>query len=187
MVPYNIIAPDMFLFDIGKKFHLQEADIHYNEDRDSLLGRGGFGHVYKGLYKNKQVAVKRYTSSKEESFKELRIEAKILQKLRHPCLVCLVGVCMNPYALILEMAPLGSLKSHILTEKRTPIPRLVIYRMAGQVAAALSFLHSNGIIFRDLKSSNVLLWSVDPEALCHCKVTDFGLATYQSPVGCTWH
>ena len=36
---------------------------------------------------------------------------------------------------------------------------------------------------RDLKSSNVLLWSLDPDALCHCKVTDFGLATTQSPVG----
>ena len=74
----------------------------------------------------------------------------------------------------LEEAPLGSLKSHIILEDPVPLARLVTFRIATQVAAALRFLHSRGVIFRDLKSSNVLLWSLDPDALCHCKVTDFG-------------
>ena len=65
-------------------------------------------------------------------------------------------------ALVLEKAPLGSLDK-ILIEKQQPIDRVVIHRMAVQVAAALKFLHSNGIIFRDLKASNVLVWSLDPE------------------------
>ena len=182
-IPCYLIAPELFLYDLDKKFHLKESDIAYKEDSDSLLGRGGFGNVYQGEYKGKPVAVKKYVTSKEEAFKEVRSEAKMLQKLHHPCLVCLVGVCLNPHALILEKAPLGSLKSHLLREDPIPIPRLVIFRMATQVAAALRFLHSTGVIFRDLKSSNILLWSLDPEALCHCKITDFGLATYQSPVG----
>ena len=179
----KLVAPELFLYDLDKKFHLKETNIVYNEDSDSLLGRGGFGNVYHGEYKGKPVAVKKYVTSKEEAFKELRSEAKMLQKLHHPCLVCLVGVCLNPHALVLEEAPLGSLKSHILRDDPIPIPRIVIFRMATQVAAALRFLHSTGVIFRDLKSSNILLWSLDPEALCHCKITDFGLATYQSPTG----
>ena len=153
------------------------------EDTNSLLGRGGYGNVYHGQYKGKSVAIKKYICSLEDAFKELRSEAMMLQNLHHPCLVCLVGVCLNPYALVLEEAPLGSLKSHIILEDPVPLARLVTFRIATQVAAALRFLHSRGVIFRDLKSSNVLLWSLDPDALCHCKVTDFGLATTQSPVG----
>ena len=180
MVPRKLIAPELFLYDLDTKFHLKEGDF---QDSDSLLGRGGYGNVFHGQYKGKSVAIKKYVCNLEDSFKELRSEAMMLQNLHHPCLVCLVGVCLQPYALILEEAPLGSLKSHIIVENPIPIPRLVIFRIATQVAAALRFLHSRGVIFRDLKSSNVLLWSLDSKALCHCKVTDFGLATTQSPIG----
>ena len=181
MISCKLIAPELFLYDLEIKFHLKEGD--YVEDTNSLLGRGGYGNVYHGQYKGKSVAIKKYICSLEDAFKELRSEAMMLQNLHHPCLVCLVGVCLNPYALVLEEAPLGSLKSHIILEDPVPLARLVTFRIATQVAAALRFLHSRGVIFRDLKSSNVLLWSLDPDALCHCKVTDFGLATTQSPVG----
>ena len=51
-----------------------------------------------------------------------------------------------------------------------------------QVAAALKYLHNSGVI-RDLRSANVLLWSLDPETLCHCKLTDFDIAMYATPIG----
>ena len=84
-------------------------------------------------------------------------------------------------ALVLEEAPMGSLQNHLMD--KTPIHRLVIHRMAAQVAAALHFLHSAGIIFCNLKAANVFLWSLSPNSLCHCKLTDFGIATHLAPVG----
>ena len=177
------IMPDLLLQDLDGKFLLKAEEIKYQEDQDSLLGEGGFGKVYRGKCKGKSVAIKKYLTRNEEAFSELRTEAKVLQKSHHPCLVCLVGVSVYPLmALVLEEAPMGSLERHLI-KKIAPIPRLVMFRMAAQVAAALRFLHSRGIIFRDLKAANVLLWSLDEHSLCHCKVTDFGIATHLSPFG----
>ena len=182
-VPLADIVPDLLLQDIDPEFLLNSEDINYNEDESSLLGKGGYGKVYRGKCLGKSVAIKKYLTRNEEAFGELRTEAKLLQKAHHPCLVCLVGVCVHPMmALVMEEAPLGSLEKPLI-KKKVPIARLTMFRMAAEVAAALRFLHSTGIIFRDLKAANVLLWTLDPESLCHCKVTDFGIATHLSPVG----
>ena len=177
------IVPDLLLQDIDHSFLLSLHDIYYQEDEASLLGKGGYGKVYRGSYQNKSIAIKKYLTHNEEAFVELRSEAKLLQQLHHPCLVCLVGVCIHPMmALVLEEAPCKSLEFPLL-KKKIPIHRLTIFRIAAEVAAALRFLHSQGVIFRDLKAANVLLWTLDPASLCHCKVTDFGIATHMAPVG----
>ena len=177
------IMPDLLLKDLDKGFLLKPDEIIYQEDKDSLLGEGGFGKVYRGKCRGKNVAIKKYITRSEDAFNELRGEAKVLQKSHHPCLVCLVGVSIHPLmALVLEEAPMGSLERHLI-KKPTLIPRIVMFRMAAEVAAAIRFLHQHGIIFRDLKAANVLLWCLDEESLCHCKVTDFGIATHLAPFG----
>ena len=177
------IVPDLLLQDIDPNFLLSADDISFQEDEASLLGKGGYGKVYRGKCRNKSVAIKKYITRSEDAFTELRSEVKLLQQLHHPCLICLVGVCVHPImALVLEEAPLKSLEFPIL-KKKVPVHRLTIFRIAAEVAAALHFLHGQGIIFRDLKAANVLLWTLDPASLCHCKVTDFGIATHIAPVG----
>ena len=177
------IVPDLLLQDIDPNFLLTADDISYQEDEASLLGKGGYGKVYRGKCQNKSVAIKKYITRSEDAFTELRSEAKLLQQSHHPCLICLVGVCVHPImALVLEEAPLKSLEFPIL-KKKVAVHRLTIFRIAAEVAAALRFLHRQGIIFRDLKAANVLLWTLDPASLCHCKVTDFGIATHMAPVG----
>ena len=181
-VPIVDIVPDLLLQDICMNFLLNISELEYNEDDDSILGVGGFGKVYRGKCRGKSVAIKKYLHG-DEAFSELRKETMLLQKSYHPCLVCLVGVCVHPMlGLVLEEAPLGSLDKSCLKDK-IPIHRIVVHRIAIQVAAALKFLHDRDIIFRDLKAANVLLWSLDPDSLFHCKVTDFGIATHVSPVG----
>eukprot|EP00731_Ephydatia_muelleri_P031259 Em0022g773a len=176
------IVPDLLLQDISVKYLLNISELDYKEEENLVLGTGGFGKVYRGRCHGKSVAIKRYLKG-DEALSELRKEAMILQQFHHPCLVCLVGVCVHPImAMVLEEAPMGSLESPLI-KARLPIHRLVIHRIAVQVAAALNFLHEGGIIFRDLKAANVLLWSLDPESLCHCKVTDFGIATNLTPIG----
>ena len=54
-----------------------------------------------------------------------------------------------------------------LLEKNIHVHHLTFFRIAAEVAAALYYLHSHGIIFRNLKAANVLLWTLDPDSLCH--------------------
>ena len=177
------IMPDLLLKDLDKVFLLKPGEINYQEDKDSLLGVGGYSKVYRGKCHGKNVAIKKYITKDEDAINELRSEAKVLQKSHHPCLVCLVGVSIHPLmALVLEEAPMGSLERPLI-KKSIPIPRIVMFRMAAEVAAALRFLHHRGIIFRDLKAANVLLWSLEENSLCHSKVTDFGIATHLAPFG----
>lgn len=70
-----------------------------------------------------------------------------------------------------------------LVKRKLPIHCIVIHRILAQVASSLECLHSKGIIHRDVKASNVLLWSLDPMSLFHCKITDFGTTIHKAPNG----
>ena len=181
------LVPDLLMADLDTAFLLDSSEVIYKKDKESFLGNGAFGEVYHGKYKDQSVAVKLYTTKEGnrvgEGLKELRSESKVLQQLHHPCLVCMVGVTLHPtMSLVLEEAPLGTLQTPLLKEQK-PISRIVMYRIAIQVASALHFLHSIYIIFRDLKADNVLLWSLSPDHLINCKVTDFSIATHADPGG----
>ena len=181
------LVPDLMLADLDPAFLLNSNDVIYQKDKDNFLGKGGFGEVYSGKYEGRSVAVKLYTakeaSNVQEWFKQLRSESKVLQQLHHPCLVCMVGVTVHPtMSLVLEEAPLGGLQNPLLKEPKA-ISRIVMHRIAVQVASALHFLHSINIIFRDLKADNVLLWSLSPDHLINCKVTDFNIAAHGDPAG----
>ena len=181
------IVPDLLLQDLDPAFLLDPREVIYKQERESLLGTGAFGEVYRGKYKGRAIAIKLYTAKEntkvEEGFKELRSESKVLQQLYHPSLVCMVGVTVHPMmSLVLEEAPEGSLQAPLLREQR-PFSRIVLHRIAIQVASALRFLHSINIIFRDLKADNVLLWSLSPDHLINCKVTDFNIAAHADPGG----
>ena len=177
-VKLSDIVPDALLEDIDPTFLLEAEEIKFQEDATSFLGSGSYGRVYCGICHGKPVAVKKFTAENSElAYSEIRTEAKLLQHLHHPCLVCLVGVCISLRAIVLEEAPLKSLE-HPLIKKKVPMHRLTVFRVASQVAAALCFLHTQGIIYRDIKAANVLMWTLDPESLCHCKVSDFSIASH---------
>ena len=180
------LVPELLLTDVDAKYHLVENDIHVDKDEDNLLGRGGFGEVYRGYCRGETVAIKTYLdvagqSEPASQFKEIRQEAIVLQKISHPNLVGMVGICLRPLLLVLDLAPLGSLSAFV--KSQGPIHRVVVHKIAGQVAAALAYLHDQSIIFRDLKAGNVLLWSLDVEAEINIKLTDYGIATFAAPSG----
>jgi serine/threonine protein kinase len=91
-----------------------------------------------------------------------RQELNILLHIKHPHVVPLVGICIKPLAIVLELAPLGALDS-MLKHYRRSGDRLAIatvQQVCLQIARALEYLHQQHIIYRDLKSENVLVWSM---------------------------
>ncbi|CAG7901783.1 unnamed protein product [Brassica rapa] len=152
-----------------------------NFDEKNILGRGGFGIVYKGeLPSGKTVAVKRMESSviSGKGLDEFKSEIAVLTKVRHRNLVKVEGYCLesNERLLVYEYMPLGTLSSHLFNWQEEGLQLLEWSRrliIASDVAKGVEYLHSQAhqsFIHRDLKPSNILLGD-DMRA----RVADFGL------------
>ncbi|MCO5600973.1 hypothetical protein L7F22_055090 [Adiantum nelumboides] len=153
-----------------------------NFSQENVLGKGGFGVVYKGeLDDGTKIAVKRMEASvvSSKGLKEFQSEIAVLTKVRHRHLVSLLGYCMygNERLLVYEYLPLGPLSQHLFDYAKLDLAPLTLNRrvsIALDVARGMEYLHGfaheASFIHRDLKPSNILLGD-DYRA----KVSDFGL------------
>ena len=100
-------------------------------------------------------------------------ECEFLSTIRHPNIVQYLGIYQDPDtglpALLMEL--MDDSLTHFLESSPRPIPYHIQINICCDITVALTFLHSNDIIHRDLSSNNVLLISN-----VRAKVTDFGMA-----------
>ncbi|XP_062078750.1 probable serine/threonine-protein kinase PBL25 [Humulus lupulus] len=157
-----------------------------NFRQECLLGEGGFGRVYKGrLEKTGQiVAVKQLDRNGLQGNREFLVEVLMLSLLHHQNLVNLIGYCADgeQRLLVYEFMPLGSLEDHLLELQagQKPLDWYKRMKIALGAAKGLEYLHDKAnppVIYRDLKSSNILL-----DKNFNAKLSDFGLAKL-GPVG----
>ncbi|TYH56038.1 hypothetical protein ES332_D09G280100v1 [Gossypium tomentosum] len=157
---------------------------------ECLLGEGGFGRVYKGRLEStgQVVAVKQLDRNGLQGNREFLVEVLMLSLLHHPNLVNLIGYCADgdQRLLVYEFMPLGSLEDHLhdLPLDKEPLDWNTRMKIAAGAAKGLEYLHDKAnppVIYRDLKSSNILL-----NEGFHPKLSDFGLAKL-GPVGDKTH
>eukprot|EP00727_Mastigamoeba_balamuthi_P005563 m51a1_g1626 putative tyrosine (1043) ;mRNA; r:253022-256548 len=144
----------------------------------SAIGGGSFGSVYKGKYRNRLIAVK--VMRKQQVMTALDraafdAETELYRKLRNPYIVEFVGASHVPEKLCIccELVERGSLDELIFGVE---IPYPLQLKFAMNIASAMTFLHSNNVLYRDLKPSNVLIASTSLKAEVNCKLADFGTA-----------
>jgi len=136
-------------------------EIEFEEiDLKEIIGVGGFGKVYRGLWQGEEVAVKAACQEAGETMsatiEKVRQEAKLFWLLDHSNIIALKGVCLHEpnVCLVMEYAKGGSLNC-ILTGNRIPADVLVDWAI--QIAKGMHYLHEVAplqLVHRDLKSSN---------------------------------
>ena len=100
-------------------------------------------------------------------------ESEFLKTIRHPNVIQYLGMCQDPDTglPVLLMELMDESLTHFLETATQSIPYHIQANLCHDISLALTFLHANGIIHRDLSSNNVLLISN-----VRAKVTDFGMA-----------
>uniref|UniRef100_A0A0D3BHC4 non-specific serine/threonine protein kinase n=1 Tax=Brassica oleracea var. oleracea TaxID=109376 RepID=A0A0D3BHC4_BRAOL len=147
--------------------------------KDGLLGKGGFGEVYKGtLPSHGEIAVKRVSHEAEEGMKQFVAEIVSMGTLKHKNMVPLLGYCRRKGELLLvsEYMPNGSLDQYLFYDDKPPFSwrrRLIIIK---DIASALNYMHTGApqvVLHRDIKASNVML-----DAEYNGRLGDFGMARF---------
>eukprot|EP00928_Gymnodinium_smaydae_P053961 TRINITY_DN3781_c0_g1_i8.p1 TRINITY_DN3781_c0_g1~~TRINITY_DN3781_c0_g1_i8.p1 ORF type:complete len:702 (-),score=55.86 TRINITY_DN3781_c0_g1_i8:263-2368(-) len=165
------------LEELGKEEHwlIQPNDLALHPDR--ILGAGAFGSVVVGTWMSGEVAVKVPTSRAHDDYHPLALEIRHLRKLRHPCIVSFLGVCIasNYEFLLVEELVVGDNLKVFISNLGSFANQCTRFRqhMLLDVSAALHYLHSQrpAIVHGDLKPENII---VDRHWVS--KLTDFGLA-----------
>lgn len=142
---------------------------------DSPIGRGGMATVYKAYHErlDRHVAIKLMhpTFLQDENFRErFQREARIVGKLEHSVIVPIYDYDEynnTPY-LVMKYVDGMTLKKHFIKKGMTIEE---IERIMTRIAEGLDYAHSQGILHRDMKPSNILM-DVNGQAY----ITDFGLA-----------
>ncbi|XAR54219.1 Non-specific serine/threonine protein kinase [Bertholletia excelsa] len=179
---YEEKAQNLRVFSFSE---LRQATNGFN--RLLKIGEGGFGSVYKGSIKPKDgkgdpivVAIKMLDKDGFQGHKQWVAEVQFLGVVEHPNLVKLIGYCAfegergMQRLLVYEFMPNKSLEDHLFNKAFPALPwerRLEIVLGAAQ---GLAYLHEElevQVIYRDFKSSNVLL-----DEDFKPKLSDFGLA-----------
>jgi serine/threonine-protein kinase len=138
------------------------------------LGRGGMAVVYlaEDLRDGGTVAVKVLRREITGIFGSGRFgrEIRILQRLRHPAIVPVLDAYESPtlHYYVMPYVPGESLRDRLAREG--PLPLDSVLSIAGALAGALDYAHSQGVLHRDIKPGNVLL------AEGRAVVCDFGFA-----------
>ena len=144
------------------------------------LGRGAMGVVYKAYDPkiNRFVAIKTISLAasdpSEEQASRARFfrEAEAAGRLSHPRIVPIFDIAEEantPY-IVMEYVAGRSLEEVILS-KRPGLSLQTALQVIQEVAEALDYAHSQGVVHRDLKPSNILIGEDG-----HAKIADFGIA-----------
>ncbi|XVE57132.1 hypothetical protein DITRI_Ditri04bG0066800 [Diplodiscus trichospermus] len=168
-----------------------EGEIEWSADMSQLFignkfASGRHSRIYRGIYKQRDVAIKLISQPEEDENlanileKQFISEVALLFHLRHPNIITFVAACKKTpvFCIITEYLAGGSLRKYLHQQEPYSVPHNLVLKLALDIARGMQYLHSQGILHRDLKSENLLLG----EDMC-VKVADFGISCLESQCG----
>jgi polo-like kinase 4 len=143
------------------------------------LGQGGFAHVYRAQVKQtgQEVAIKMIDKKQMKASRmtqRVEHEVKIHYQLKHPSILELYTFFedKNYVYLVLELCHNGEIARYLKSRQSCALDEDEARRFLKQIVDGMIYLHSNGILHRDLSLTNLLLTKD-----MNVKISDFGLAT----------
>uniref|UniRef100_A0A0N5AAQ0 Protein kinase C n=1 Tax=Syphacia muris TaxID=451379 RepID=A0A0N5AAQ0_9BILA len=142
----------------------------------TVIGRGSYAKVIQAEHKKTKAIyaikiIKKQMFNDDEDIDWVQTEKSVFETAsNHPFLVGLHSCFQTDSRLffVIEFVPGGDLMFHMQRQRKLPEDHARFY--SAEIILALHFLHSRGIIYRDLKLDNVL---IDAEG--HVKLTDYGM------------
>eukprot|EP00731_Ephydatia_muelleri_P023352 Em0015g935a len=146
-----------------------------------VIGQGFFGSVtkVKHMFTGQVMVMKEVLRCTDDAKKAFMHEVAVLKSLNHPNILHFIGILYKEnkvLVLITEYADGGTLRKAI-KNKDNPFPWHTRLSVARDIASGMNYLHSKGIVHRDMNSKNCLLRK-NMTAL----VADFGLARVLRPI-----
>ncbi|ELP95310.1 protein serine/threonine kinase, putative [Entamoeba invadens IP1] len=143
---------------------------------EKKIGEGSFGVVYKGTFRGNVVVIKKMKSSEENSLDEFNKEVSMLDKFRCEYIVHFYGAVFvpNKMCIVTEFAQFGSFFDVMNNKNSNEVDMKIRIKMMIDASKGILYLHSNGILHRDIKPDNILVFSFDLNETVNAKLTDFG-------------
>lgn len=177
---FSSVVPEVSHLGWGRWYTLRELEYATNGfSEQNVIGEGGYGIVYYGVLDDStQMAVKNLLNNKGQAEKEFKVEVEAIGRVRHKCLVKLLGYCAEgaQRMLVYEYVNNGNLEQwlHGDVGPVSPLTWEIRMNIILGTAKGLTYLHEGlepKVVHRDIKSSNILL-----DKQWNAKVSDFGLA-----------
>ncbi|KAM0943222.1 putative dual-specificity kinase TKL-Pl-4 family [Dioscorea sansibarensis] len=143
------------------------------------FAQGAFGKLYKGTYNGEDVAIKLLERPENDPERAQLMEQQfgqevmMLANLRHQNIVRFIGACRKPvvWCIVTEYAKSGSVRQFLMKRQNRSVPLKLAVKQALDVARGMAYVHGLGLIHRDLKSDNLLIFADKS-----IKIADFGVA-----------
>jgi protein serine kinase H len=184
LIPLGEVTDEELMAEVARR----KLDVHHNitdhlvretYELKEKLGHGASGEVYLALHKTSRIKFACKIIRKDQVMNDLQsmvTEIEIMKRVRHRHVVSMYELYESPRCqwMILELVTGGSLQDYII--KTTQYSEDSVIRMVVQILLGVQYLHSLGIVHRDLKVENILLQGVGPSS--EIKIADFGLSAF---------